>query len=198
MNRSKKFMGHPLRLFTALAAACALLLAGAAAQAQTTAAKLSPDLQEILKFSQAHMTDDVILSYIKNSGKTYSVSADDMLFLNSQGVSQPVISALLQAKSGAPPPAAPAPAAPTAPVPATPAPMPVAAPAPAPIPGLADFFNAEGGLNPGLLDDARKCAGRPCAVPTVLHPSCRRWCSGRGACKCPASMAPGNLPGCNL
>ncbi len=57
------------------------------------------------------MTDDVIVAYIHNSGTSYNLSADDMLYLNSQGVSQPVISALLQARAAAPAPSpSPAPA----------------------------------------------------------------------------------------
>jgi hypothetical protein len=134
-------------------------MTGTIAHAQTTAANVSPDLQEIVKFAQAHMTDDVILAYIKNSGKSYNVSADDMLYLNSQGVSQPVISALLQTKSAAPAPAlAPPPQASTPPPSAPMVPPPGSAPpidqAPppqaAPPPGLADFFNMEGGLNPAF------------------------------------------------
>jgi hypothetical protein len=65
------------------------------------------------------MSDDVITSYIKNSGKTYKLGADDIIYLNSQGVSQAVIAALLQNSSAAtaaaatPPPTAP----PTSPTP---------------------------------------------------------------------------------
>ena len=73
----------------------------------------NPNVQEIVKLSKAHMSDDVILSYIKNSGVSYSLSADDILYLNSQGVSQPVIGALLQAQPSNPPPqSAPPPVAP--------------------------------------------------------------------------------------
>lgn len=75
------------------------------AHAQTPPANLSPGLQEVIKLTKAHMTDDVILAYIHNSGAGYNLGADDILYLNSQGVSQPVISALLQAKSAAPAPA---------------------------------------------------------------------------------------------
>jgi hypothetical protein len=64
------------------------------------------NLQEIVKFTQAHMADDVIITYIKTSGKTYPTGPDALLYLNSQGVSQPVLAALL----GATPSAAPAPA----------------------------------------------------------------------------------------
>jgi hypothetical protein len=153
MKKLKNFIGRQISFCAAIMLAWACLATGTIGHAQTTAANLSPDLQEIVKFCQAHMTDDVILAYIKNSGKSYNVSADDMLYLNSQGVSQPVISALLQTKAAAPAPAAPAapiatplPAAPMVPPPGTMAP----APMPTPAPGLADYFNAEGGLNPAL------------------------------------------------
>jgi hypothetical protein len=73
------------------------------------------------------MGDDVILAYIRNSGASYNLSADDILYLNTQGVSQPVISALLQAKSSAAP--APAPVM----TPATPAPPVSPAPVAPPI-----------------------------------------------------------------
>jgi hypothetical protein len=147
--------------FVAVVMVWFVLAASPASHAQTTAANLSPDLQEIVKLAQAHMSDDVILSFIKGSGKSYTLSADDMLYLNSQGVSQPVMAALMQAKSAAPAapatPAAPAPAPPPA---ITPAPAPVPAPLPAPAytpalvpappPGLVDNFATDAGLNPSL------------------------------------------------
>lgn len=55
----------------------------------------TPLLQEIVKLTQAKMSDDVILGYIKSSGASFNASASDILYLNSQGVSQPVISALM-------------------------------------------------------------------------------------------------------
>jgi len=88
-----------------------------AAHAQAASGTLSPGVQEVVKLTQAHMGDDVILAYIHNSGASYNLSADDILYLNSQGVSQPVISALLQAKGPAGPP-------PSAPVVSNPAPPP--------------------------------------------------------------------------
>jgi hypothetical protein len=93
------------------------------AHAQTAPGDLSPGLQEVIKLTKAHMTDDVIMSYIRNSGSGYNLSADDILYLNTQGVSQPVISALLQAKPTAQPPG-PTPYNPPAqPLPSTPAPQ---------------------------------------------------------------------------
>jgi hypothetical protein len=99
---------------------------GSVGRGQTAPANLSPGLMEVVKLAQAHMSDDIITSYIKNSGAAYSLSADDIIYLNSQGVSQNVIAALQQARpaappmSGAPMPATPAPSAPPMTTPAAP------------------------------------------------------------------------------
>ena len=45
-------------------------LAGSSALAQAPA-NVSPDLQQIVKLAQAQMSDDVIVSFIKNAGKSY-------------------------------------------------------------------------------------------------------------------------------
>jgi len=144
MKRIMEYRTRILGAFLGAVMAWALLTAGSVSYAQTTPANLSPDLQEIVKFAQAKMSDDVILAYIKNSGKTYSLSGDDMIYLSGQGVSQAVISALLQTKGAAPVPA-PAPA----PGPA-PAPVYVPPPAPAPPPGLVDVFTSDASLNPSV------------------------------------------------
>lgn len=86
-----------------------------------TPANLSPGLQEVLKLTKAQMAEDVIVGYINNSATAFHLTADEMLYLKDQGVSQPVISALLQAKA--------APVAMPAPVP-----NPVVMPAPVPAP----------------------------------------------------------------
>lgn len=106
--------------------------------AQTAPANLSPGLMDVVKLAQAHISDDIISSYIKNSGAAYSLSADDIIYLSSQGVSQNVIAVLQQARPAAPVlPSGPtptlttpvsAPPAMTAPaLPATPAPQPYGA-----------------------------------------------------------------------
>jgi hypothetical protein len=71
-------------------------------------ASLSPALQEVAKLAQAHLGDDVIVAYINNSRASYTtLSADEIVYLKGQGVSQNVISLLLQKGSGGAP-AAPA------------------------------------------------------------------------------------------
>jgi hypothetical protein len=144
--KTKKQMKQQGRIALAavsLAVGCFLWSGDNLASAQTAPANLSPGLQEVVKLTQAHMGDDVVTAYIKNSGQSYNLSADDILYLNSQGVSQGVISTLLQAKGATV-------ATPTMPmtpnpVPTTPAPpptyvAPVAASAdayvpPVPVPG---------------------------------------------------------------
>ena len=137
----------------------------------TPPADLSPAVQEVAKLAQAHLGDDVILAYIKNSSATYKLSADDIVYLKGQGISQNVISALLQrgpadapeapamtASAPPPPPEAPGPNAPPAAV-STPAPPPSSAippeegntapttapvPAPAPEPAVSfDYFQQQ-------------------------------------------------------
>ena len=113
-------------------------------QAQTPASGLSPDLQEVVRLSQAKMPDDVIKNYIASSGKSYRLSADDIIYLNSQGVSAGVISALqttTPAPVAVPQPAVPTPQSPpTEQVPSappaygTPPPDASAAPITAPVP----------------------------------------------------------------
>jgi len=138
--------------------ACAIIgwmcwSAGNFCSAQTPPANptgLSPDLQEVVTLSRQHMGDDVITNYIKSTGKSYKLSADDVIYLSNQGVSQGVISALLQTASsgGSPadqnPPLASLPAPPPAPVqtpsaivtaaPPPPGPTPLPVPAVAPVP----------------------------------------------------------------
>ncbi|HEY3863530.1 MAG TPA: DUF6600 domain-containing protein [Verrucomicrobiae bacterium] len=93
-----------IAIVLAVAAIGWLCLRGAAtANAQTNPANLSPGVQEVVKLTQARMGDDVIISYIKNSGVSYHLSADDILYLHGQGVSQGVLSALLNATPSTPP-----------------------------------------------------------------------------------------------
>ena len=122
------------------AAACAAVAwlcwnPGNICQAQNPAPGLSPDLQEVVKLTQAKMGDDVIRNYIISTGRTYRLSADDIIYLNSQGVSSGVIGAL-QATAAAnpnPPPVAAAPSAPPPPAPTGPAPYAQPPLAPSPI-----------------------------------------------------------------
>ncbi len=81
--------------------------------------QLSYGVAQIVKLAQAKVSDDTIIAYIKNSGNSYGLNADQIIYLRQQGVSDAVITAMLnQPKPGV------APA--TIPMPTTPAPQPVA------------------------------------------------------------------------
>ena len=141
--KTNELSDRKLKLLSALAVLVLIWLCwigAATSHAQPAPANLSPQLQEVVKLAQAKMSDDVILAYIRNSGASYNLSADDILYLNSQGVSQTVISTLLQTKASVAPapvttPATPAPPvtpAPTAPPQVSPYPTSVPTPTPAP------------------------------------------------------------------
>jgi len=111
-------------------AATLLLWAGAnSCFAQTT---LPPGIQDVVKLSQARISDEIILSQIKNNQATYNLTADQIILLKSQGVSQPVIKALISGGGSAP--AVLAPAVPAVPAPSPMSPPPLSAPSAAPVP----------------------------------------------------------------
>ena len=81
--------------------------------------QLSYGVPQVLQLAQAKVGDDTIIAYIKNSGNSYGLNADQIIYLRQQGVSDAVITAMLnQPKAGmataTPTTPAPAPAASTA------------------------------------------------------------------------------------
>jgi uncharacterized membrane protein YgcG len=101
-----------------------------ASPSETRPVKLSSDVAEILKLGRAHVSDEIIIAFIRNSHATYLLNASELLYLRQQGVSDPVLTAMLNARQNVA--ATAAQAAPTAgsansspqpvPVPAQPAP----------------------------------------------------------------------------
>lgn len=139
---------------------------GNVCNAQTPPSNLSPDLQEVVKLSQSHMGDEVIVNYIKNSGKSYKLGVDDILYLNSQGVSQGIIGALqTQTASSANPPTAPLPAQPpSSPVTAAPVPPAPASSQPAPVQIIINQNT------PSAPQPAPQITQTPPALPTEVPP----------------------------
>ena len=72
---------------------------------------LPPGVQDVVKLSQAGISDEVILTQIRNNAAIYNLTADQIILLKNQGVSQPVIKALLTGGAAAIP-SRPAPSAP--------------------------------------------------------------------------------------
>jgi hypothetical protein len=78
-----------------------------AARAQSAAVDLPAGVDDIVKLTKAGMSEDIVLAKVKKVGVTYDLTTDQMIYLKNQGVSQNVITALLQAGSASAP-AAPA------------------------------------------------------------------------------------------
>ena len=109
--------------------ASALAATNTSAPASVPTASATPPLgygvSQILQLSQAKVSDDTIIAFVKNSGNSYGLSADQIIYLQKQGLSSAVITAMLnQPRTGAlastPAPATPTPAS-DAPAPAAPA-----------------------------------------------------------------------------
>ena len=66
-----------------------------AASATSTGVQLSFGVAEVLKLSQAKVADDTILAFIRNSGNRYGLSAEQIVYLRQQGVSEAVLKAML-------------------------------------------------------------------------------------------------------
>ena len=140
--------------------AAVFLLAGGANIARAQA--LPPGVQDVVKLSQAGISDEVILTQIRNNAAIYNLTADQIILLKNQGVSQPVIKALMTGGAAAIPAPGPAPVALPSPMPGGPA---VAPAAPAPAVSLEQVFNLQtralrsldssAGLRPLLATDGR-------------------------------------------
>jgi hypothetical protein len=75
-----------------------------AATAQSAAAsqpapQLSYGVPQVLQLVQARVSDGIIVSFIQNSGTIYSLNAGEIVYLKQQGVSDPVLNAMLNQRS---------------------------------------------------------------------------------------------------
>ncbi len=99
------------KLFLAVAViglAFSTLVVAAENSTDTTAPPLAYGVSEILKLSQAGVGDDTITAYIHNSGNSYGLDADQIIYLKQQGISDHVLTAMLNQPKAAPAPAPPA------------------------------------------------------------------------------------------
>jgi hypothetical protein len=88
-------------------------------QAQPMATNLPPGIQDVVRLTRAGMTEEVILAELKTAGVSYHLTADQLIYLSNQGVSQNVLNALIQHEEPGPalapnPPSLPASGAPPA------------------------------------------------------------------------------------
>jgi hypothetical protein len=74
---------------------------------QTASVQLSPGVADILKLSRAALGDDSLTAFVSNSDATYNLRASEILYLREQGVSDRVITAMLNKPKVTSAPAAP-------------------------------------------------------------------------------------------
>jgi hypothetical protein len=64
--------------------------------ARQTAVQLSFGVPDVLKLSQAQVSEDTIIAYVQASGRSYGgMSASEIVYLHEQGVSDSVVNAML-------------------------------------------------------------------------------------------------------
>jgi hypothetical protein len=102
LRKLQMFKGKMVKLLAMVAVGCFCAGIG---NAQTPAPSLPPGVQDIVKLSQAGLSEDVILTQVKNAGATYNLNADQLIYLSKSGVSQNVIKALMTGNAGGPAPA---------------------------------------------------------------------------------------------
>jgi len=68
------------------------------ATAQTTP-QLSYGVPQIVRLAQAKVSDNTIIAYIQNSGDSYGLDANQIIYLRQQGVSDAVITAMLNQRN---------------------------------------------------------------------------------------------------
>jgi type II secretory pathway pseudopilin PulG len=57
--------------------------------------KLPYGAEDVLKLSRAQISEDIILNYVQNSGTVYSLTPNDIVYLRNEGVSDRVVTAML-------------------------------------------------------------------------------------------------------
>ena len=65
------------------------------AAARADSAKLPYGVADVVKLSRSQVSEDVIMSYVLNSGIAYSLGSDDIVRLRNDGVSDRVVNAML-------------------------------------------------------------------------------------------------------
>lgn len=97
------------KTFLAVIAAAGVALSAMTGGAQNSAPLLSYGVPQVLQLAQAKVSDATIIAYIRNSGNSYNLTADQIIYLRQQGVSDDVLNVMLTQPKPA---VAPAPTAP--------------------------------------------------------------------------------------
>src|SRR5262245_2187472 len=77
-----------------------------AAATSSEQVQLSYGVEDVLKLVRAKVGEDVIVAFVQNSGRRYTLTASEIVFLQKEGATDRVITAMLN-QNQRPPPAAP-------------------------------------------------------------------------------------------
>jgi hypothetical protein len=95
-----------------LVAVAGLVILAGSVPAQNSPANAAPPLSygvpQILQLAQAKVSDDTIIAYIRNSGNSYGLDANQIIYLRQQGISDNVITVMLNQRKVASAPSQPA------------------------------------------------------------------------------------------
>jgi len=86
---------QPLILSGPQTEATTTLTTTTAVSAEAAPARLPYGVDEILKLWRAHIGEEIIINYIQNTGTAYNLGPNEIVYLKSQGVSDRVVSAML-------------------------------------------------------------------------------------------------------
>src|SRR5260221_4153750 len=89
-----------MKRFIFLSSLLLIAVRAAADPAPVAEVKVPYGVPDILKLSRAQVNEGVILSYIQNSGTVYNLEANDIVYLRGQGVSDAVVTAMLNQRRG--------------------------------------------------------------------------------------------------
>ncbi|MGA2657995.1 MAG: hypothetical protein ABSH34_10800 [Verrucomicrobiota bacterium] len=71
----------------------------ATAAAETAPGKLPYGVADVLKLTQAQVSEDVVLNYVLNAGTVYNLGPKDIIYLRNQGVSDRVITTMMNQRN---------------------------------------------------------------------------------------------------
>jgi uncharacterized membrane protein YgcG len=103
MRISSFFLGAGLACAQSLSAQeAAVTVSPPAVHAQATVAvdpgKLAYGVADVAKLSRAQVSEDVIITYIQNSGNVYNLGPNEIVYLRDQGVTDRVLNTMLDQK----------------------------------------------------------------------------------------------------
>ncbi len=92
---SRLFLALTITAVLALAARIVTAQDSTTSAAQTTPLQLSYGVSQIIQLSQANVSEGTIVNYIQNSGSSFGLDANQIVYLKQQGVSDTVINTML-------------------------------------------------------------------------------------------------------